>query len=166
VTEDDFRSIFREHKDVVYRFAWRMTGSASGAEDVTQDCFLALLRAPERFDAGRGPIRAFLVGMARNLILKRWRAESRWDPLEDDTFAAEPLEPDRRETAELVAQAVGLLPPLQREALVLVVYEEMTLEEVARAVDAEVGTVKARLHRARENLRRMLAPLRRSACKI
>jgi RNA polymerase sigma-70 factor (ECF subfamily) len=61
---------------------------------------------------------------------------------------------------------VGLLPPLQREALVLVVYEEMTLEEVARAVDAEVGTVKARLHRARENLRRMLAPLRRSACKI
>jgi RNA polymerase sigma-70 factor (ECF subfamily) len=93
VTEDDFRSIFREHKDVVYRFAWRMTGSASGAEDVTQDCFLALLRAPERFDAGRGPIRAFLVGMARNLILKRWRAESRWDPLEDDTFAAEPWSP-------------------------------------------------------------------------
>ena len=166
MTEADFRSIFREHKDAVYRFAWRMTGSASAAEDVTQDCFLALLRAPERFDAGRGPIRAFLVGVARNLILKRWRTESRWDPLEEDAFVAGPMEPERKETAELVAQAVGLLPPLQREALILAEYEEMTLEEVARAVDAEVGTVKARLHRARENLRRMLAPLRRSTCKI
>jgi len=79
---------------------------------------------------------------------------------------AEPLDPGRAETAELVAQAVGLLPPLQREALILAEYEEMTLEEVAKAVDAEVGTVKSRLHRARENLRRILAPLRRSACKI
>ena len=166
MTEADFRSIFREHKDAVYRFAWRMTGSASGAEDVTQDCFLALLCAPERLDVDRGPIRAFLVGVARNLILKRWRTESRWDPLEDDAFVAEPLEPERKETADLVAQAVGLLPPLQREALILAEYEEMTLEEIARAVDAEVGTVKARLHRARENLRRMLAPLRRSTCKI
>jgi RNA polymerase sigma-70 factor, ECF subfamily len=166
VTEADFRSIFREHKEAVYRFAWRMTGSPSGAEDVTQDCFLALLRAPDRFDAGRGSIRAFLFGVARNLILKRWRAESRWDPLEDDSFVAEPLAPERKETAELVAQAVRLLPPLQREALILTEYEEMTLEEVARAVDAEAGTVKSRLHRARENLRRMLAPLRRSACKI
>jgi len=41
------------------------------------------------------------------------------DPLEDDVFVAEPLEPERKETAELVAQAVGLLPPLQREALIL-----------------------------------------------
>ena len=79
MTEANFRSIFREHKEAVYRFAWRMTGSSSGAEDVTQDCFLALLRAPERFDSSRGSIRAFLVGVARNLILKRWRAESRWD---------------------------------------------------------------------------------------
>ena len=113
-----------------------------------------------------GPLRAFLVGVARNLILKRWRTERRWDPLEDDVFVAGPLEPERKETAEMVSRAVGLLPPLQREAVILAEYEEMTLEEIARAVDAEVGTVKARLHRARENLRRMLAPLRRSACKI
>src|SRR5262245_53183999 len=166
MTEPDFRSIFREHKDAVYRFAWRMTGSANGADDVTQDCFLALLRAPERFDSGRAPIRAFLVGVARNLIRKRWRTERRWDPLDDDAFIAEPLDPERTETAELVGRAVRLLPPLQREALILAEYEEMTLEDVARAVDAEIGTVKARLHRERENLHRMLAPLRRSACNI
>src|SRR2546428_623677 len=106
-----------------------MTGSPSGAEDVTQDCFLALLRSPDRFDSSRGSIRAFLVGVARNLILKRWRAESRWDPLAEDAFIAEPLDPERKEAADLVAHAIRLLPPLQREALILAEYEEMTLEE-------------------------------------
>jgi RNA polymerase sigma-70 factor (ECF subfamily) len=55
---------------------------------------------------------------------------------------------------------VRALPPLQCEVVILVEYEGLTLAEVARAVDADVGTVKSRLHRARENLRRALAPLR------
>ena len=53
------------------------------------------------------------------------------------------------------------LRPLQREVVILAEYEGLTLAEIARAVDADVGTVKSRLHRARENLRRMLSPLRR-----
>jgi len=166
VTKADFAAIFGEHKDSVYRFAWRMTGSASAAEDVAQDCFLALLQASERYDAGRGPLRAFLIGVARNIIFNRWRAESRWNPLDDDAFLAEPVDPGRWEATELVAKAVQSLPPLQREALILAEYEEMTVEEVARVVDAEVSAVKARLHRARENLRRMLAPLRKSTCNL
>ena len=70
------------------------------------------------------------------------------------------MDPTACETSELVAQAVRSLPPLQREALILFEYEELTLEQVAHAVDAEVGAVKARLHWARDSLRRMLAPLR------
>ena len=95
MTKADFTAIFGEHKDSVYRFAWRMTGSASAAEDVAQDCFLALLQASERYDAGRGPLRAFLIGVARNIIFNRWRAESRWNPLDDDAFLAEPVDPGR-----------------------------------------------------------------------
>ena len=165
MTNADFTAIFSEHKDSVYRFAWRMTGSASAAEDVAQDCFVALWRAPEQYDAGRGPLRAFLIGMAR-IVFNRWRVESRWSPLDDEAFLAEPLDPGRWEAAELVAQAVQSLPPLQREALILAEYEGMTIDEVARAVDAEATAVKARLHRARENLRRMLAPLRKSTCNL
>lgn len=161
-----FQSIFREHKDAVYRFAWRMTGSASTAEDVTQDCFLALLRVPDRFDGGRGSMRGFLIGVVRNLILKHWRAERSWDPLSEDTFLAEPLNPQRMQTADLVAQAVQSLPPLQREALILAEYEGFTIEEVARAAGTDAGTIKSRLHRARENLRRMLAPLKGTVCNI
>ena len=63
----------------------------------------------------------------------------------------------------MVAQAVTALPPLQREALVLAEYEGLTLKEIAVAVDAEVGTVKARLATApRENLRAALAPTQRT----
>jgi RNA polymerase sigma-70 factor (ECF subfamily) len=52
-----------------------------------------------------------------------------------------------------------MLPPLQREAVILAEYEDLTLEDIARATESAVGTVKSRLHRGRSNLRRMLAPL-------
>lgn len=164
VTDADFNTIFETHKDAVHRFAWRMTCSPEISEDVTQDCFVALLRAPERYDSRRGSMLAFLIGMARNQILKRWRSENRWVPYDDEAIEAEPLELANFETAELVQQAMQRLPPLQREAILLAEYEGMMLEEIATAVGIEVGAVKARLHRARGNLRRMLEPLRKPTC--
>jgi RNA polymerase sigma-70 factor (ECF subfamily) len=159
VTDAEFQAAFDQHKDAVYRFAWRMSGSAAAAEDITQDAFVGLLRHPDRFDPARGTLRAFLLGIARNLALKHWRAEHRFEPLDDET-AAEPVDLDAGELGDMVGRAVRALPLLQREALVLAEYEGLTLAEIARAVDADVGTVKSRLHRARENLRRALAPLR------
>lgn len=160
MTEPEVRDAYHDHKDAIYRFAWRMTGSAASAEDIVQECFLSLLRNPDGYDASRAPMRPFLLAVARNLVRKRWRTEQRWDVLDEEAFVAEPLDPTARQTAELVAQAVQSLPPLQREALILFEYEELALEEIARTVAAEVSAVKARLHRARSNLRRMLAPLR------
>jgi len=160
VTDAEFQTAFAQHKDAVYRFAWRMSGSAAAAEDITQDAFVGLLRYPDRFNPDRGSLRAFLLGIARNLALKRWRKEHRLDPLDDETLVAEPIDLDRGELGDIVGRAVQALRPLQREVVILAEYEGLTLAEIARAVDADVGTVKSRLHRARENLRRMLAPLR------
>ena len=160
MTDAEFQTAFDEHKDAVYRFAWRMCASPAAAEDITQNVFVGLLSSPGRFDPARGTLRAFLLGVARNLALKHWRAEHRFEALDDEAFVAEPIDPDRGEVGDMVARAVRALPPLQREAVILVEYEGLTLAEVARAVDADVGTVKSRLHRARENLRRTLAPLR------
>ena len=162
MTEREFRAAFTEHKDAVYRCAWRMTNSAAAAEDIAQDVFLALLRRPDSFDRTRGSLRAFLLGVARNLALKKWRDENRWAPLEEEQGLAPRIDPKAREVADMVGAAVQSLAPLQREVLILAEYEELPLEEIARAVEAEVGAVKSRLHRARENLRRMLAPLKPS----
>lgn len=160
MTEPEIRAAYQHHKDAIYRFAWRMVGSASTAEDIVQECFLSLLRNPDGYEAARAPLRPFLLAVARNLALKRWRTEQRFDGLDEESFVAQPVDPEAGETSKLVAKAVQSLPPLQREALILFEYEGLSLEEIARAVDAEIGTVKARLHRARENLRRILAPLR------
>jgi RNA polymerase sigma-70 factor (ECF subfamily) len=160
MTNAEFEAVFREHKDAIYRFAWRMCSSREAAEDIAQDVFVALLLRPDVFDRSRGPLRPFLLGVARNLALKRWRGESRWDELEEERFIAHPVDITAGETAVIVGNAVRSLPPLQREVLILSEYEELSLEEIARVVQSEVGTVKSRLHRARENLRRMLAPLK------
>jgi RNA polymerase sigma-70 factor (ECF subfamily) len=162
-TDADVQTAFHRHKDAVYRFSWRMLSSPSAAEDVTQDVFLALLRHPERFDPARGSLRTYLLGVARNLALKRWRSEQRLDPLDEDGIVAQPVDLDRGEIGERVGRAVRALPPLQREVVILAEYEQLTLQEIARAVDADVGTVKSRLHRGRENLRKMLATLRPAA---
>jgi RNA polymerase sigma-70 factor (ECF subfamily) len=159
VTNAEFQSIFETNKDAVYGFAWRMTGSPDTAEDIAQDCFLQMLKSPDHYDGERGSIRPWLLGIARNLILKRWRSEGRWSSLDEDTVVVDPPSNDCR-LEEKVALAVHSLPPLQREVLILIEYEGLTLEEAAHAVGGEVGTVKSRLHRARNNLRRMLEPLR------
>lgn len=159
MTRAELQNVFETNKDAVYGFAWRMTGSDSTAEDIAQDCFLQLLHRPMSYDSTRGPLRAWLLGIARNLILKRWRADGRWTALDDDAFSVAPAMPDCR-SDQLVADAVQALPPLQREVVILIEYEGLTLQEAAQAVDADVGTVKARLHRARTKLRQMLEPLR------
>jgi RNA polymerase sigma-70 factor (ECF subfamily) len=63
------------------------------------------------------------------------------------------------ERSELVSRAIAQLPPLQREAIVLFTYEEMSLEQIAEIVGTDIGAVKSRLRRARESLRAALAPL-------
>lgn len=159
MTDTDFRDVFHRHKAVVHRFAYRMTGSSSVADDIVQDCFLILWRKPSAYDARRGGMRAFLLGVARKLVLKRWRDERPHEALEDEAFAGQPLQIRDDGRAEAVERAILMLPPLQREAVVLAEYEEMSLEEIAQATQAELAAVKSRLHRARQNLRRMLTPL-------
>jgi len=160
MTESDVRLAFEQKKDLVYRFAWRMTGSPSAAEDITQEVFLSLLSQPDRFDACRGELSPFLIGVARNVARKWLRGESRWSEIDEDQVSTEPVEIADREIAEIVGAAVASLLPLQREVLVLAYYEGMSLAEIAQAVNVEVGAVKARLFRARQNLKRILAPLK------
>jgi len=71
-----------------------------------------------------------------------------------------------QELSAIVKEAVFMLPPLQREALVLFEYEGLSLAEIAVVVGSDIGAVKARLHRARERLRRALQPYLNSSQEI
>jgi RNA polymerase sigma-70 factor (ECF subfamily) len=158
--EKAFLAIYDLHRSPVFRFAWRLTGSQTAAEDVTQDCFLALMRGAA-FDADRGGLRTYLFGIARNLVLRRLRISEREAEEAANATARVDLLGDllEAERSELVATAMARLPILQREAIILFTFEELSLEEIARIAGVDTGTVKSRLRRARESLRTMLAPL-------
>ena len=150
---------FDQYSQLVYRFVYRVTRREDVAEDVTQDTFLALIRSPERWSAARGSMKTYLLAIARNLMLKRFRDYRNEEQLDiDDDSASDPR--GVLEISAAVADAIASLPALQQEAVVLFEYEGVTLEELAQIVAADVGTVKSRLHRARARLRRSLGPYR------
>ena len=152
MTEEEFRTVFQKYKDAVYQFAWRLTGCSATAEDIAQEVFLVLWRGQTKVDAARGSWRSLLLGVARNLAWKRWRRDRRWASLDDDTVQVVPPAVEIFGVQDAVSRAVQALPPLQREALILATYSELSLQEIAEMTRVEIGTVKARLHRARENL--------------
>jgi RNA polymerase sigma-70 factor, ECF subfamily len=158
-----FQILYERYRDPIFRFAYRLLGSVEAAEDVTHDCFLSLIKEPGRFDSTRASLRTYLYAAARNQAAKRYQSFGRETMLEE--LADEPRSADRRgpmalvlegELASEVEQAIASLPPLQREALVLFEYEDLSLAEIAAVVGADSGTVKSRLFRAREKLRARL----------
>lgn len=160
-----FLELYVRYRQPIFRFAYRLLGSVEVAEDVTHDCFLSLIRSPGNYRPGRASLKTYVFGAARNLALKHFRDLGRETAMDDVT--AEPRDSHRRgplrrlldeELAAQVREAVLSLPPLQREALILFEYEEMSLSEVAEIAGADVGAIKARLFRAREGLRRFLRP--------
>lgn len=159
-----FLQIYERHRDPVFRFAYRLSGSVEVAEDITHDCFLGILRQPANFRPGRATLKTYLLGAARNLWLKRLRMQDReieLDVITELKFEASGRGPLREilddELTAAVKQAVSDLPPMQREALVLFEYEGLALNEIADIVGADTGAIKARLHRARQGLRSSLA---------
>jgi RNA polymerase sigma-70 factor (ECF subfamily) len=158
-----FIELYERHRAAVFRFSYRLSGSVEGAEDITHDCFLSLIKKPANFERDRASLRTYLLSAARNLWLKQLRTlgrESAIDEFEEKrSFEKEPL--DLLLDDELclkVQQAVSNLPPLQREALVLFEYEGLALSEIASMIGTDVGAVKSRIYRARERLRNSLRP--------
>ena len=164
-----FLTLYRRRQAKVYKFSMHMSGSASIADDVTQEVFLALMRQPGRYDPERGSLEAFLYGVARNHVLRRLGADRRYVPISDDQGESresldQPYQDDphtemaRAETVESVRRAILSLPEHYREVVVLCDLHEMSYAEASAALGCAVGTVRSRLHRARKMLIEKLRP--------
>jgi len=153
---DAFAQIYREHHGCVYRFARAMTADRAKAAEVTQDVFVWLVHHPDGFDPQRGELGAFLVGVARKMLKRRYSEEHRWVPIEESMRAPESGAEDSYDT-ELLRQAIRALPARYREVVVLCDLESRSYEEAAAIANCAVGTVRSRLHRARALLARKLA---------
>ena len=159
--EQAFVSLYRSRQAAIFRFALHMTRSETAAEDVTQDVFLAVMRE-SGYDPARGTVAAYLFGIARKLVLRQME-RGRSDALLESELAEgsmpEPASPDNllaelthREGLEALARAVAALPRRYREVVVLCDLEELDYADAAAALRCPIGTVRSRLHRARELL--------------
>jgi RNA polymerase sigma-70 factor (ECF subfamily) len=154
--------IFRRHNGTVYRFSRQMLGSREAAEDVTQDVFVALTKSAGRFNPAVASLSTYLYGIARNLVLQRYkrsraRIEVNIDAIgEEDGALAVSNDPadqlSRAQAARQLRMAILRLPVHYREVVVLCELNGLSYEDAAAIAGCPVGTVRSRLSRARQIL--------------
>jgi len=169
-----FETLYDRLQGGIYRYALRMTGSQSSAEDVTQEVFLSLIRDRCDYDPARGRVKSYLYGMARHRLMRRLERERNFVSLDAGEGALDEaydrlasfqdpfLDLARDEVIDLVRQAVLSLPAHFREVVVLCYLQEMNYADAGEIINCPIGTVRSRLARARSLLVQKLRVLRTS----
>jgi RNA polymerase sigma-70 factor (ECF subfamily) len=155
---ESFATLVRENQKMIFTVAFRMTGSLTDAEDLTQE---TLLRAFQHLDSFRGQskLSTWLCQIAVNLALN-WRTREAHRDQVHNTWAENALSdtpgrfPD--ELSQRVQLALDMLPPKQRAAVILTVYENQSHAEAARVLNCTEATVSWRVFAARQKLKRLL----------
>lgn len=155
----DLAQLIEEHHAPVYRFAYRLTGSAPDAEDLTQQVFLIAHQKREQI---RDPAhaRSWLFTVLRRCFLKDCR---RMAPAPASSVEIEMEHVPEELTAdeidrELLQRALDQLPDEFRLVLLMFYFEECSYREIAEKLELPIGTVMSRLSRAKRALRRRLLP--------
>src|SRR3954468_4536055 len=160
-----FELIYERHSAAAFSLAYRMMGTRSGAEDVTQDAFLSLWRSGARYDRARGSVRPGTLGLVHHRAIDALRRATVHDRrragdegIEERFEATErtDVEAARREEAGVVRGALETLPSDQCQVIELAYFGGFTHTEIAEMLDAPVGTIKGRM---RLGLKKMRAQL-------
>jgi RNA polymerase sigma-70 factor, ECF subfamily len=148
--------VFDRLGPAVYGAALRVLGEGSAAQDVVQDVFVELWIHPDRYDPAAGPLRTFLIVLARHRAVDVVRGELRRVARQERHYRLTPgqrhpspcEEVTAAEAASVVRAAVSLLPDGQRRVVELAYFEGLTYREVALAAGIPEGTAKSRLRLA------------------
>ncbi len=164
---DAFAVLYDRHGGAAYSLAHRIVGDSAIAEDVTQEAFLSVWRSGARFDAARGSVRSWTLGIVRNRAIDALRRASGPAPkLDLDDDAALEARPSgeltdsaaiRRETSRRVQGALRELPDEQSEVIGLAYFGGFTHSEIADMLGMPLGTVKGRMRLGLEKIRVTLA---------
>ena len=164
-----WRVLIGQHGSSVYRLAVRMLQKGWEADDATQETFLRVHRSINTFDPTR-PLRPWILRIAYNVCLRRLGKAKKDmqanDPTELNRFENKhESDPEKvvsqAEQGELIVAALDKIAAQDRALLIMHYREELSLAEVAQATGISVNTIKTRMHRARNLLRRILSPVLR-----
>jgi RNA polymerase sigma-70 factor, ECF subfamily len=156
--------VFDRFGPAAYAAALRVVGDGAAAQDVVQDVFVELWCHPDRYDPAAGPLRTYLVVMARHRAVDQVRSELRRVARQERYFRASPRQPlpspceevTAAEATGVVRAAVRLLPDSQRRVVELAYFGGLTCREIAHAAGIPEGTAKSRLRLALAKLETML----------
>jgi RNA polymerase sigma-70 factor, ECF subfamily len=153
--------LYARHARAVYSLALKMLAEQASAEEVVQECFLKLWRQPELYQAQRGKLLPWLLGIAHHRAidrLRRRRLEQRHTVSGEVDVPSNGLDdPEQhawgRVQVEAVGRAIATLPPTQRQVLELAYLGGLTQSEIAARLGQPLGTVKTRMRLAMQKLR-------------
>ena len=163
--------LMERHHLRIYRIALSYLRDRDEAQDAVQETFVKAYQGAARYD-GSAEVLPWLARIAVNHAIDRYRRGRRRlrseTPLDDqehgERIAAPAPSPERtamdREAGERISAALRVLPDRQRAVVVLRLYQDMNLEDIARTLDMSLGTVKSSLHRAMRRMRVSLVGLR------
>ncbi len=176
--EDIVRVMNRRIYNICYRFA----GSPTDAEDLTQEVFIKIYRTLQSFDSEKASFNTWVTTVTRNLLVDHFRKtknDRATDSIDDtgsddderqalseqlqDRGASPDTHLERRETREIVHEALQKLSPELREAVILRDLQDLDYREIAFALKVPEGTVKSRINRGRAELARLLQRTYRQA---
>jgi RNA polymerase sigma-70 factor (ECF subfamily) len=153
--------LFARHHVRVYRFVLRLVGEAGAAEDLISEVFLDVWRQAGKFEA-RSAVSTWILAIARYKALSALRKRTEEELDEEQAAAIEDTSDDpevamqKKDTGEVLRQALVQLSPEHREIIDLVYYHEKSVEEVAEIVGIPENTVKTRMFYARKKLAEVL----------
>lgn len=170
---EDFETEALSHLDALYGGALRMTRSPEDAEDLVQETYMKAFRAQERYTPGTN-LRAWLYRIMTNTYISEYRKQQRrprqawndeiedWQLAEAESHTSRGLRSAETEALEklpggAVSEALSQLREEYRMVVYLADVEGFAYKEIAEIMDTPIGTVMSRLHRARAQLRELLA---------
>ncbi|MEX0741012.1 MAG: RNA polymerase sigma factor [Pseudohongiella sp.] len=151
--ERAFRIVFQLYHSPLLRYAYRICNHQQLAQDAVQNAWMQLARNIRQLDDPRA-LRAWLYRSVRWQAIDLLRAARRQrDTTEPFENAEQPIDEDAIMDSEALHQAIGRLPPLERQVIHLYYLDELTVDEIAAVAELAPGTVKSRLFRARKLLK-------------
>lgn len=171
---DAFESLMLQYQTPVYNLCFRIVGNAEDAADMTQETFLKAWKNLEGFHM-ESSLSTWLYRLANNCCLDLLRSKKRKPTIsivrEDDEgeeMSFDPVDPSpqpdelliKKEENQILQEALLSLDEQQRAILTLRVVNDMSYEDISQVLQIKEGTVKSRLARARENLRKKVLQLR------
>jgi RNA polymerase sigma-70 factor, ECF subfamily len=153
-----FKILYRKYNRKVYRFCLRMMGDEMLADDAFQETFIKVYEKRRQFRSMN--FQAWLFSIARRTCLNLMRARKEYESF--DEFYFEPPDEKQRDIGmrDFIEDALKMLPVPLREALILREYEDCTYQDIADILGIQLSLAKVRVHRAREILRKLLAPIK------